>query len=413
MLPARRGAVRLGAAPPRAAVDARGRHARRLGHGDRRLGGAAASQRVAKAVLTADGKLTVSSATADIGTGTYTIMTQIAAETLGLPLEDVTFTARRFVPAAGAGRGRVVDGGHGRLGGQGRLRQGARTSCSQLARQVDDSPLADAAARRRDVRRRAHPIEPRPVPGRLPHRGDAARQGSTPSRKKRPPGRTPKQRQYSRYTHSAVFAEVKVDEDFGTVQRHAGGQRGRRRPHPEPEDGAEPGPGRHRLGHRHGAGRGERDRPAFGRFMNHNLAEYHVPVNADVHDIEVIFVEEHDDDRQPARRQRAGRDRHRRRGGGHRQRRLPRDRQARPGLADHARQVAVTMNGSVARNQGVNILERGSQVHFMAEFQELLDFPPPPTAPSRPLPGAASKTPEPTSTMAGCQRWKTRSSFSI
>jgi xanthine dehydrogenase YagR molybdenum-binding subunit len=31
-----------------------------------------------------------------------------------------------------------------------------------------------------------------------------------------------------------------------------------------------------------------------GRFMNHNLAEYHVPVNADVHDIDVILVEEHD-----------------------------------------------------------------------------------------------------------------------
>jgi xanthine dehydrogenase YagR molybdenum-binding subunit len=29
--------------------------------------------------------------------------------------------------------------------------------------------------------------------------------------------------------------------------------------------------------------------------MNHNLAEYHVPVNADVENIEVIFVEEHDD----------------------------------------------------------------------------------------------------------------------
>ncbi|WP_317239187.1 xanthine dehydrogenase family protein molybdopterin-binding subunit [Hymenobacter sp. 5516J-16] len=45
----------------------------------------------AKATLTADGKLQVSSATADIGTGTYTIMTQIAAETLGLPLEAVSF----------------------------------------------------------------------------------------------------------------------------------------------------------------------------------------------------------------------------------------------------------------------------------------------------------------------------------
>ena len=45
----------------------------------------------AKVVLSADGRLTVSCATADIGTGTYTIMTQIAAETLGLPIADVTF----------------------------------------------------------------------------------------------------------------------------------------------------------------------------------------------------------------------------------------------------------------------------------------------------------------------------------
>jgi cytochrome c peroxidase len=32
----------------------------------------------------------------------------------------------------------------------------------------------------------------------------------------------------------------------------------------------------------------------------------------------------------------------------------------------------------IATKKGVNILERGSQVQFMAEFQELLDFPPAP-----------------------------------
>ncbi|MGH8185118.1 MAG: cytochrome B6, partial [Steroidobacteraceae bacterium] len=32
----------------------------------------------------------------------------------------------------------------------------------------------------------------------------------------------------------------------------------------------------------------------------------------------------------------------------------------------------------IATKKGVNILERGSQVHFMAELQELLDFPPAP-----------------------------------
>jgi xanthine dehydrogenase YagR molybdenum-binding subunit len=33
----------------------------------------------------------------------------------------------------------------------------------------------------------------------------------------------------------------------------------------------------------------------LGRFMNRNIAEYHVPVNADVHEIDVVFADEHDD----------------------------------------------------------------------------------------------------------------------
>src|SRR6185437_15691237 len=32
----------------------------------------------------------------------------------------------------------------------------------------------------------------------------------------------------------------------------------------------------------------------------------------------------------------------------------------------------------IATKKGVNVLERGSQVHFMAEFQEILNFPPAP-----------------------------------
>jgi xanthine dehydrogenase YagR molybdenum-binding subunit len=29
--------------------------------------------------------------------------------------------------------------------------------------------------------------------------------------------------------------------------------------------------------------------------MNHSLAEYHIPVNADIGEIDVLFVEEHDE----------------------------------------------------------------------------------------------------------------------
>lgn len=38
---------------------------------------------------------------------------------------------------------------------------------------------------------------------------------------------------------------------------------------------------------------------ALGRIMNRNLAEYHVPANADVPEIDVIFVAEHDDKTSP------------------------------------------------------------------------------------------------------------------
>jgi xanthine dehydrogenase YagR molybdenum-binding subunit len=33
----------------------------------------------------------------------------------------------------------------------------------------------------------------------------------------------------------------------------------------------------------------------LGKIMNHSLAEYHVPVHADIADIEVIFVDETDE----------------------------------------------------------------------------------------------------------------------
>ena len=74
----------------------------------------------------------------------------------------------------------------------------------------------------------------------------------------------------------------------------------------------------------------------YGRIINANIAEYLVPVNADVHDIKVIFVDEPDDSN-PLGVKGAWRDRHRRRCGGDRQRGLPRDRKARARAADYAR----------------------------------------------------------------------------
>src|SRR5262249_3954218 len=98
----------------------------------------------AKAVLTPDGKLNVSSATSDIGTGTYTIMAQIAAETLGLPLENVTFVlGDSSLPPA------PVEGGSFTAGTVGSAVKAAcdrvRERLFKLAQKAENSPLSDAS----------------------------------------------------------------------------------------------------------------------------------------------------------------------------------------------------------------------------------------------------------------------------
>jgi xanthine dehydrogenase YagR molybdenum-binding subunit len=39
--------------------------------------------------------------------------------------------------------------------------------------------------------------------------------------------------------------------------------------------------------------------PRFGDFVNHDLADYHVPVNADIRSIDAIWIDERDDDLNP------------------------------------------------------------------------------------------------------------------
>ena len=75
----------------------------------------------ARASLAPDGTLEIASATADIGTGTYTILTQIGAEMLGLPLDKVKVKIGDFRLAACACRRRIVDRSVCRFGGDGGL----------------------------------------------------------------------------------------------------------------------------------------------------------------------------------------------------------------------------------------------------------------------------------------------------
>jgi len=96
-------------------------------------------------------------------------------------------------------------------------------------------------------------------------------------------------------THSAIFAEVKVDEQLGVIRVTrvvnavaAGRILNTKTASSQILGGVVWGIGMalHEetlIDHR------------FGRIVNANIAEYHVPVNADVHEIKVIFVDEPDD----------------------------------------------------------------------------------------------------------------------
>jgi xanthine dehydrogenase YagR molybdenum-binding subunit len=104
---------------------------------------------------------------------------------------------------------------------------------------------------------------------------------------------------YAHSTHSAVFVEVKVDEELRVIRvtRVVSAVAAGRILNPKIAGsqilGAVVG----------GIGMALHEETAtdhrFGRFMTHNLADYHVPVNADIHAIDVIFVDEQDDEINP------------------------------------------------------------------------------------------------------------------
>ena len=106
-------------------------------------------------------------------------------------------------------------------------------------------------------------------------------------------------KKYSGYTHSAIFAEVRVDEELGVIRVTrivnavaAGKILNLKTARSQILGGVV-----------FGIGMALHEESLMdkklGRFMNHNIAEYHIPANADVHDIDVIFVDEQDDKASP------------------------------------------------------------------------------------------------------------------
>lgn len=248
----------------------------------------------AEAVLMVNGKLRVSSATADIGTGTYTIMTQIAADTLGMPISDVLFKlGDSDMPVA------PISGGSWTAATVGTAVQAACQEVGKtllkLAKKMLRSPFKgakweDVEFVNRQMRLKRDPSIAISLQMLVDQNGGKAIRevtGSMPN--------ALKQKDFTRSTHSAVFVEVMVDEELGTVKvtravtAVAAGHI------------LNPKTARSQIlgGMVWGISKALHEESVldhtFGRFMNHNLAEYHVSVNADIHDLDVIFVEEHDE----------------------------------------------------------------------------------------------------------------------
>ncbi len=230
--------------------------------------------------------------TQDLGTGTYTVMTQTAAEALGLPPEKVRFelgdTLMPETPVSGGSQTAASTGSAVKAAGL-----AVRAKAIALAIADASSPLSGLTADSVDVK-----------DGRLfsvadPAKGETytallTRQGlpSLDAKVESKPGE--EKEKYAMHSFGAVFVEVHVDPDLGEIRvarvvgaYGVGNILNAKTANSQLLGGVIFGIGMALLEET------MTDRRT-GRVINADLAEYHVPVNADVPDIDITFVPETD-----------------------------------------------------------------------------------------------------------------------
>lgn len=246
----------------------------------------------ARVGLTRDGGAFVESGTQDIGTGTYTIMAQVAADELGVPFDRIECRLgdSKLPPAPVSGGSQSAASVMPAVVAAART---VRARALESATQDSRSPLHGLVS---------HEIEI--IGGRLFARSDPSR-GTTyaeivartgpetlQARNDAAPGDVAEH--YHVQSFGAQFAEVRIDEGLGRVRlsRFVGifdcGRILNRKTARSQMLG----------GIIQGLGMALCEETVFdphaGRIINDNLADYHVPVNADVGTIEIDFVEEPD-----------------------------------------------------------------------------------------------------------------------
>jgi xanthine dehydrogenase YagR molybdenum-binding subunit len=243
------------------------------------------------ASLSPDGIALFRSATQDLGTGTYTVMTQVAADAIGLPVQLVRFElGDSTMPEA------PVSGGSTTVASVGPAVQAAghalRLKLVGIAAAAEGSPLFGATADQVGVENGELYLLAEPA-RREAMAAIVARHGAPVEvTAKAEPG--DEKKKYSMHAFGAVFVEVTVDEDLGEI----------RVPRVVGVYGvgklmnAKTGYSQLMGGIVWGVGLALFEETVIdrrnGRAVNGNLAEYHVPTNADIQGIDVQIVDEDD-----------------------------------------------------------------------------------------------------------------------
>jgi xanthine dehydrogenase YagR molybdenum-binding subunit len=231
--------------------------------------------------LTPEGRLVVKSSMTDIGTGTYTVLTQIAAEMLGLTPEQVDTQLGDTDFPEGPGSG----------GSWGAASTGSAVyyACEALRQK-----LATVAGMGPEARFEDGFIRTGNRSKALADLVGATGLAATGEIK---PGKT--QTAYTHAGYGAHFCEVAVDSDTGEirVRRMLGVFAAGRILNAKTARSQAIG------GMVFGIGAALTEDLAvdtrYGYFINHDLAEYHVPVHADVPDIDAVYLPELDDKANP------------------------------------------------------------------------------------------------------------------
>lgn len=248
--------------------------------------------------LNADGTVQLETATQDLGTGTFTIMTQLAADVFGISPDKVTIGAgdSRYPEAVGSGGSRTT--------------VSTGSAVTQAAKEVLKKVKKMAFSDKKSPLYAATASEIVAENGRLQLKSDPKKGESLTTLLKRNGGKPleattlskagDEKEKYSMNAFGAIFVEVRVDEALGEVRVSrmlASVAAGRIVNEKTARSQILGGMvwGLSMALHEDTL----RD-PRTGRIMNPSLAEYHVPVNADIRDIDAFFVAEEDEIANPA-----------------------------------------------------------------------------------------------------------------